>query len=271
MAKPELRLSTDVDTMPLVRVSIEHGTTGLEQRLQTALARVGLDDTELIQASINLGPDIHSGDRRTYEPYSGHLLRTPIRLIEQFGVTDPVVIAAAPLHDTIEDHPDELIRRFLDEPIPMDSAKKRDLARRALRAFAIQYDAADLADIVWDVSTPPRPRGVPKIPAYLGHTAHILTNSDPRSAVLKNADFTDNTDTPIELEKPHKREYLDLKQIGAYALHIAAIEREDSLVPPEFREEAIALLTQKEAEAHARLRARGVLDVTSAVRSLRTA
>jgi hypothetical protein len=271
MAKPELRLSTDIDTMPLVRVSIEHGTEGLRQRLQSNLARIGLADNELIQASIVLGLDLHSGDRRTYEPYSGHLLRSTIRLIEQLGITDPEVIATEPLHDSLEDHSEELIRRFLDMPVPVDLRVKRELGREGLKVFADEYGAERVPGYVWSLSTPIRPKNVPKIPHYLGHTKKIVILGEPESAAGKNADFLDNVDTPIELEDPNKRAYLDLKQVGAYPLHIASLQREDSIVPPEFRDEAIALLRQKEEEARARLMARGVLDIASAANSLRTA
>lgn len=269
--KPELVSSTDVETMPLVRVSIEHGTEGLLQRLQTNLARVGLADNEHIQASLALGLDLHSGDRRTYEPFSGHLLRTTIRLIEQLGITDPAVIAAGPLHDSIEDHPDELIRRFLDTPVPVDRPAQRPLAREALLRFSEALETPQTVDIVWDVSTPLRPEKTPKIPWYLQHTHNVVLLGSPESSAEKTADFTDNVDTPVELEDPNKRGFLDEKQIGAYAIHIAGLKREDSIVPPEFRDQTIELLKQKEAEARARLRARGVLGITPAVNSLRTA
>ena len=269
--KPELVPNSDVETMPLVRVSIEHGTEGLLQRLQADLGRVGLADNELIRDSLALGLDLHSSDKRSYEPYSGHLLRTPIRLIEDFGITDPEMIAAEPLHDTIEDHAEELIRRFLNVPVPVDPKERRVLARQALQIFADKYGAKDLSRIVWDVSTPVRPSNVPKIPHYLGHTAHTVVFGDPKSSAAKTVDFTDNVDTPIDMEKPEKRAYLDAKQIGAYALHIAGLQREDGIVPPEFRDRMVELLKQKKAEARARLVARGVLGITPSVNSLRTA
>jgi hypothetical protein len=159
----------------------------------------------------------------------------------------------------------------LDVPVPVDPREKRELGRRALRVFEQQYDERDTSGIVLNVSTPPRPGNEPKIPWYLAHSTKVVLLGEPRSSAEKTVDFTDNVDTPVELENPTKRHYLDLKQIDAYPIHIAGLQREDSIVPPEFRGPAIELLKQKEDEARTRLRARGVLDITSAANSLRTA
>ncbi len=271
MARLERISGTDIDTMPLIRVSIEHGTEGLKRRTQTALARAGLADNELIQACLELGPDIHSGDRRTYEPYSGHLYRATIRAIEDFGITDPEVIAAEPMHDSIEDHPEELIRRFLNEPIPADPVRVRELGLKGLEIFAAQYGSERMPKIVWSVSTPVRPKHQPKIPWYLNHSHKIVILGEPEESAAKTVDFTDNVDTPTELEDPNKRAYLDMKQVDAYPIHIAGLQREDSIVPPENRDAMIELLAQKQAEAHARLRARGIPEIAHAANSLRTA
>jgi hypothetical protein len=271
MARLERISGTDIDTMLLVGVAVEHGVAGLRQRLATTLDRIGLADNELIQTALTLAMDLHSGDKRTYEPFNAHLLRSALRLIEDLGITDPAIIAAALLHDSVEDHPEELIRGFLDKPIPVDRQKRQALAGVALRQFSSLPGAADTAGIVWDVTTPVRPMNEPKIEWYAAHSVKLVLKGDPRSSAEKTADFMDNIDTPLDIEDPNKRAHLDEKQIGVYVVHIAGIQRPDSIIPPEFREGALDLLEQKEAEARARLHARGVPDIALVANSLRTA
>lgn len=259
MSHPEQGSSKlDIYTMPLTQVSIEHGTEGLYARLQHALGNAGLADSEMIQASLRLGLELHQDDRRTYEPYNNHLLRVTLRLLEELRIADEVTLAAAPLHDSIEDHAVELIRRLLDtQSVPVDPYSRRFMGHQALRLFAGQFDAPDIADIVLEVSASPRQPNVSKIQAYLGYTATIMGSGDPRAMALKHGDFIDNTDSPAGAEDTQKRAYLDKKQIGAYPLHIAGLEREDSLVTGDTREEILAVLRRLEAGALARIRLRG--------------
>lgn len=208
----------DAHTMPLEQVSIEYGGEGLLFRLQQALARLALEEheQEFVQQSIDLALDLHRDDMRTYEPYYNHLLRVALRLIEDLEVRDPTVISAALLHDSIEDHPDELARRFLDSEIPNDPHIVRNLAARALTEFASEYDAVEMSAMVVAVSNPIVNRGDDKNVSYSRHIRELMLTGSPESVLIKVADFHDNTHAPEGLENPRKRKKLDRKQEPLY-------------------------------------------------------
>ncbi|MDN5274543.1 MAG: metal dependent phosphohydrolase [Candidatus Saccharibacteria bacterium] len=268
-------VKTDIQRMPLIEVTGEESTGILEQRLQDDLNEIGLIDNELVQNSIRLALSLHEGQKRTYELYVNHVLRVTIRLIEQFGITDPDIIAAAVLHDSLEDKADKLIQHQSPEtPIPVDPRIKRAMGHQALQQFASSYGENDVADLVFELSILPVSSSstrAAKIQAYLGYTARIMETGDARARIIKHADFIDNTHTPLELENKHKRAQLDPKQIGAYALHIAGLEREDSLVIGKIREEIIEILKQLEAEALERMDARSGLGEIGGLGSLLSA
>lgn len=257
--------------MPLVKVGIIHGTEGLRKRLHVNLEKAHLEKSELIQSSVKLGTELHVRNRRTYEPYNNHLLRVAIRLIEQAGITDEQMIAAAPLHDSLEDHSGELVQRYLGMAAPLDPEDRRLYGYEALRLFAEEHGAEDLPSIVWDVSTPLRPAGASKIQWYLSYIGKLMDSSHPKSRVVKHADFLDNVDAPIDREDPKKRAYLDRKQLGAYVLHLQALEKSDSAITGEAREAVIELLKQRYADAQNRIASQGKSKITLASNSLRTA
>ncbi len=248
-----LRNIADITELPLAHVAPEFGTPGLEHRLQLALGSVGLRDNDLIQASTVLGLELHQHDRRTYEPYNNHLLRVALRLIEELGIVDPETIAAAPVHDGIEDHPQLLVVRYLDRIPPADPRTLHALGREALGVFASRHEADSLADIVFDVSTPPAHSRETKQAEYIDFVTKLMTEGDARSRALKTADFLDNTDLSSGLEKTSKRRYLDRKQILLYRAVIRAMEQDDSLIVGEARDTTTDLLLRRRAATVNRL------------------
>jgi len=241
----------DIHTMPLTLVSEKYGTEALEERLQRALGEIGLQEDSLIQASIELGLDLHKDDHRTYEQYNNHLLRVTLRLIE-LGVVDRIILAASPLHDSIEDHAEELARRFLDT-IEVQGKKSpramRRLGYRGLQLFTASYEAPEVARVVWDVSNPILLPGEDKNQSYNGHVKDLMYEGLPPSPDLKSVDLLDNMDVPEGLEDPDKREYLDRKQSGIHTLVRHGLNRPDSLLSDEGREQALDLLMRQENAA----------------------
>ncbi len=74
-------------------------------------------DVDLIQRAISFACRAHAAqlrrDRRT--PYAAHVMRVMMIVRHVFGADDPVALAAAALHDTIEDTRtdyDDLLKRF---------------------------------------------------------------------------------------------------------------------------------------------------------------
>ena len=91
--------------LSLGRVTEEFGTIGLYTRTVDTFEQHGLDKNNLVQLSFQLGLALHADDYRTNGHYTDHLMRVTLHMIEDFGITDPNLIAAGPLHDSFEDHP----------------------------------------------------------------------------------------------------------------------------------------------------------------------
>jgi (p)ppGpp synthase/HD superfamily hydrolase len=247
MAYSESKVGHPVYSENLENVGREYGLEGLMMRFAHALGRVGLAENELIQTTLALGVDLHEGDRRTHEPYIYHPVRVGIRLIEELGVTDAVTIASAPVHDTIEDHPDELAKLEFDD-VADEPHLQRQLAHSALALIASE----EVADVVLEVSNPIIDPGDDKIEVYAVHTARLVVYGSPRATVLKLADFLDNSGD-AEGEDPQKRTKLDRKQRLVYGMHAAALARTDSLVPPEAKPGALIALSHRHLRALGRL------------------
>jgi (p)ppGpp synthase/HD superfamily hydrolase len=202
------------------------------------------DGRQLIQTALVLGIDLHAGDVRTHEPYSHHLARVGIRLVEELGVTDPVTIASAPVHDTIEDHARELVQRAPGVVLPDPSLliAQRAQARSALASL---LGSQETADVVAEVSNPITLPGYDKTASYVGHIARLVESGSQRAIVLKLADFLDNSRAAVG-EDPNKRRRLDLKQIQVYDLFLRSLERPDGLVPTMKREYVRGVLLQNQ-------------------------
>jgi len=216
-------------------------------RLAQSLGSAGLIGNELIQRMITLGFQLHENDRRTFEPYNHHLARVTLELLDRFTIRDPEVIAAAPVHDAIEDHARELaLLEF--EDVPDDERIQREMAHVAL---TIQ-STSNVAGYALEVSNPLIENDEERIPTYRFHTERLVCDGSPGGAVLKLADFFHNTETPPG-EDPAKRLRLDKKQVHVYDIHVAGLERQDSLVPVEIRPKAKHVLTDRRKRALARL------------------
>lgn len=218
----------------------------LESLLQAALLEAGLADNELIQKSIRLGLELHKDDERTYEPYVNHLLRVTTRLLE-FGITDPELIAAGMLHDSLEDHPGEISEVLQNiHEIPHSII---EMGRLALETYTTPLTAT----LVEGVSNPIVKTGENKMEVYIAHIQDLVKNSMPEVLVLKLADFIDNAIVPDGVEEPRKRHYLDRKQIGLYSLFIEALPRLNDMISPEKQAEIKTLLEEGYSEAEERM------------------
>ena len=104
-----------------------------------------------------------------------HLLRVALRVMVHYGVWEPDVICAALLHDTVEDHADDL------------STTGRPGAFALLTAdFGTQ-----VAEVVAAVTNPVYAPGSDKDSQYREHVVDGLA-ACPWARVIKLSDFTDN-------------------------------------------------------------------------------
>ncbi len=171
---PELVL-----TMPLHAITEMYGEVGLRERFALEIEKFDPAERKVLEQALGLAAELHRLDRRSREPYLNHVLRTAIRIMTYYDVTDVDVIAAAVLHDAVEDHPAELAGDRTGDPI-----------EAALAELAARFNPR-VAELVRAVTNPPREPGRDRYEQYRSHVAEAL-EADPWARVIKVSDFTDN-------------------------------------------------------------------------------
>jgi len=168
-----------VMTMPLHAITEMYGEVGLRQRFALEIQKFDRADRDVLDQALGLVSELHRLDRRSREPYVNHLLRTAIRIITYYDVTDVDVVAAALLHDSVEDHPEELA-----------AGRPGDPTEAALAELAERFSPR-VADLVRAVTNPPRVPGLDRYQQYREHVEESLS-AHPWARVIKVSDFTDN-------------------------------------------------------------------------------
>lgn len=155
--------------------------------------------TEALGEAIQVASYLHRSDVRRggrgkmpNPPYIEHPLRVAYRLVRDFGVTDPDVVLAAVLHDTVEDHAHE----FVDfEGVNFLVAKDDEKGARARALeFISEHFGYSVTYILDAVSNPLLSAGVTKaekVQSYLEHVERTVEMS-PEARILKFSDFVDN-------------------------------------------------------------------------------
>jgi hypothetical protein len=232
--------------LSLGKVTEQYATLGLYTRIVDTMKREGFGENELVQLSLRLGLTLHFNDVRTNGRYIDHLMRVTLHMLEDFNIKDPNLIAAGPLHDTLEDHPFDLASALTGERLS-EVAEARTIGYQALAYFT----NPEVADIVASVTNPEVTPGEDKQAVYTENTTDIVLNQ-PKGRVLKLADFIDNAcgnhATIGGLQ--HK---LDLKYIDQYKTHMVGLFLQDSLITGEERQKALNILSVGHARALGRL------------------
>ena len=162
-------------TMPLHAITSVYGDAGLRDRLLAENSVFPAADRSRVELALEMAARLHAADRRQREPYVNHLLRVAIRVISHYQVTDPELVCAALLHDSVEDHWAELASG----------------GREA--AFAVLADqfGGRVAGLVAAITNPEYVPGRDRHEQYREHVGAGL-QADPWARVLKVSDFTDN-------------------------------------------------------------------------------
>jgi hypothetical protein len=235
--------------LSLVELTEQEGTAGLYERTLSALESVDLLNDPRIRFAMSAGFQLHSKQERTDGLYSDHLMRVAIRLIEDLGITDPDVIAAAFLHDAVEDHPRDLVKLITGEDI--HGLSEEDARDKAY--FALDSILPKSAGTVMIVTNPILQKGQSKLKVYTEHTEALIEFS-PKGRALKLADFIDNAVNNHTTRDPLKQMKLDLKYVEQYKAHIRGISLPDSIIPEAKRPALIAMLGEGLYRAEERLR-----------------
>ena len=162
--------------MPLHAITSVHGEAGLRQRLLIEIAALPAADRVRVDNACSLMSLAHAGDRRQREPHANHPLRVAIRILSHYRVRDPDVACAALLHDTVEDHADDITTAGTPQA--------------ALVVLARMFGGRT-AELVAAVTNPTWEPGVDRDEQYREHVAASLQAS-PWARVIKASDFTDN-------------------------------------------------------------------------------
>jgi len=165
-----------LSVMPLHAITTMYGEQGLRERFALEAAR--LIDTgarRQVTRALRLAAQLHASDRRQREPYVNHLLRVALRIMVHYSVREPAVICAALLHDSVEDHAEDL------------SAAGRPGSFALLTAAYGEQVAKLVAAVTNPVFTP----GTDTDSQYREHVTDSLA-ACPWARVIKLSDFTDN-------------------------------------------------------------------------------
>lgn len=238
---------SEVRGLSLGEVTEAHGTAGLYVRLKETLKDVELYDNPLIQKSLLLGLRLHENDKRTSGHYHDHLLRVTLHLTETLGIRDPNIIAAAPLHDSLEDHATEIVQLLTGIELDEKSYTK-GMAACALTLFTNEAVTGHIIS----VTNPPLLDGQDKNTAYYNHSVRQIRTL-PAARALKLADFIDNAVGNHATADPGLQRRLDLKYTPVYAAHMIGLCTSDSLVKGEYQEKALRFLLNGHTRACGRI------------------
>jgi hypothetical protein len=170
-----------LETMPLHAITATYGEVGLRERFAAEIAAQPGPDRRRLEDALALASRLHAGDRRQNEPYINHPLRVAIRIMSHYGIGDPDVVAAALLHDSVEDHAAELAP---------DGTSPPDQGAAALAVLAGRFGSR-VAALVAAVTNPAYEPGRDRNEQYREHVAASL-DASPWARVIKASDFTDN-------------------------------------------------------------------------------
>jgi (p)ppGpp synthase/HD superfamily hydrolase len=150
---------------------------------------------ERVRDAIKMASDLHKVDTRANRahhdrtPYIEHPLRNAMRVI-RWGTQDEATVIAGILHDTVEDHPFEIARKY---------AKKDPKTEQEAREIAYEYIGKkygkDVADTVKGMSNPiNEDRYMPAAQKNANYREHVNEATDKSLRVLvdKASDLTDN-------------------------------------------------------------------------------
>jgi hypothetical protein len=218
-------------TMPLHAITSTYGEAGLRERFALEIAPLPDADRGRLERALDLASRLHAADRRDREPYVNHLLRVAIRIMSHYGVRDPDVVAAALLHDAVEDHPLELSSG-------VDASQQA-----ALAALAADFGPR-VAELVAAVTNPPWVPDRDEHEQYREHVADSLQRN-PWARVIKASDFTDNGVGLIHTTGPRLR-----KLAGKYAPLVPILRelivRPDTPLDPAAKEHILGQLDRAE-------------------------
>lgn len=164
-------------------------------------------DGGALRTAMELAAFLHRNDVRgarrhlADDVYVTHPFRLVLRLV-RWGCIDLAVLCAAALHDTVEDHPDDVVA-LLRDPAQAHEGDAIDLLATAF--------GDDVAGIVAAVTNPPPTSNSEedRHRAYRDHVANVI--ADGQVFLVKIADYVDNAGSLRHMVDPERRARLARK------------------------------------------------------------
>lgn len=191
--------------MPIHIVTSRYGLPGLSELLAAETEGFAPADRERIERAQRLALLLHAQDTRVSEPYASHVLRVAIRIIRHYQVSDTDVVCAALLHDSVEDHDQDLA------VLATDAERARGPVEAALAVLERAFNPR-VAELVHAVTNPAWDPARDKHTQYREHVAAALEHQ-PWARVVKLSDYTDNGVGLIHTED----EAMERRLAGKYA------------------------------------------------------
>jgi len=241
MSRMEILEEASLGSLPLHEVTQRYGFAGLKDRFNLEIDQIAFDtDTRIvIDDALELAIMAHHGDTRGEHPYATHLLRVATRIPYHFRVYDPEIIVASLLHDTVEDHPERLIRgSSATVGGPED--------RSAAVSFIAHRFSIGTAELVAAVTNPIFDPARDRHAQYRAHVESSLQDV-PRARVIKLSDFIDNCTGLKYSEDPRRAMRLASKYLPLIPAMVAFAQAEDTPLGPYAREYIVERLRRGEA------------------------
>ena len=174
--------------MPLSGITERFGLEGLGRRFALEIAELPLEDQYFCNRALYVALYLHKDDMYKGTPYGTHILRGGIRLIRDYGITDPEVIAADLLHDSVEDHSPEIAQHstFL---LPEESDEREQAFWFLENGFSPK--TSQLVRGVTNLPSPEKATKAEKRRVYYEHIREGIAGS-LGVFLIKLCDFTDN-------------------------------------------------------------------------------
>ena len=166
-------------SLPLHAITEVYGEEGLRRRFALEIGRLPDADRARLERAFRLAERLHRDDRRVREPVLNHLLRVTLRILCHYRVRDAEVLAAALLHDAVEDHPAELA-----------GGAPADPTAAALGVLGRDFGPR-VAELVGAVTNPEYEDDRDHDEQYREHVVASLA-ATPWARLIKFSDFTDN-------------------------------------------------------------------------------
>lgn len=201
----------------------------LNDALQAKMA-----NSDLVMVSWMAASWCHLGDVRSDGlPYITHPARVASRVLRWAPNAPESYVAAALMHDAVEDHPKEILSMLGTLP---DSNESEGLMRERIENRVTDNSARgsliDVLNIVLHVSNPVMPRSASREERNISYWSHLSNHvvNNPAALLIKCSDFVDNAGSLSQMRDTKRASRMATKYAHAGRILLAGMESTDLTV-----------------------------------------